>query len=114
MKIIIRDTAHNSIDDIFEYLCIFSANNALATVNKIYKYIYSLENSPYIGRYSPYMEDKHFRELIYKKNKNSTYKIMYYISENTKTIHVIYISDCKQDFNRILKTHNYFKNLLNF
>ena len=73
-----------------------------------------VEDSPYIGRYIPEIEDKRFRELIYKKTRHSIYRIMYYISEKSNTIYVFNIMNCKQDFYRILKRYNYFKNYFYF
>ena len=106
--------AHKSIDDIFEYLCNYSIYNALQTINLIYNYIYSLADSPYIGRLTQPFNKKKIREFIFRKNKNSSYKIIYYISETTQIIHIIYVSNCKKDFNSILKIHNYFNNYLDF
>lgn len=110
MKVIIQNTAHNSIDSIFDYLSNYSIKNAIETIEGIYDRIYSLENSPYIGIYVPEIYDKHFRELIYKKNKKSVYRIVYYISESNGIIHIISIINCKQNFIKFLKLHNYFKN----
>ena len=59
------------------------------------------------------MKDKRFRELIYKKTKQSGYRIMYYISEKSDTIFVFNIMNSKQDFIRILKKNNYFNNYIN-
>lgn len=80
MKIIVQDTAHNSINSIFEYLSNYSIKNAIETIEGIYSRIYDLESSPYIGRYIPEMWDKRFRKLIYRKNKRSRYRIFYYVS----------------------------------
>ena len=87
MQIIIQDTAHNSIDNTFEYLSNYSIHNAIETTEEIYSKIYDLENYPYIGNY---------------------------ISEVTDTIHILYIANCKQNFHLILKQNNYFSNYLNF
>ena len=110
MKIIIEDMAHNSIDRIFDYLFNYSIKNAIETIEEIYSHIDYLENSPYIGRYIPEMSDKRFREIIYRKTRHTGYRIMYYISEKSNTIYVFNIMNSKQDFIRILKLHNYFKN----
>ena len=112
MNVIIQDTAHDSIDKMFEYLCNYSPRSAIQTIDKIYEHIYTLKDSPYIGRYIPEISNKHFRELIYRKTKNSGYRIMYHVSETTNLIHIIYVANSKQDFNRILKLHNYFNNFL--
>ncbi len=109
MKVIVPDMAHDSIDSLFEYLAIYSSRNAIQIIDKIYELIYNLGDLPYLGKPSLELPDKHFRELIYRKNRKS-YKILYFISEETDTIYIIHISNCKQDFNRILKIHNYFNN----
>ena len=111
MKLIIQDTAHDSLDNLFEYLANYSIRNAIETIDRIYEHIYHLKYSPYIGRYVPKIPDNHFKELIYRNHKNS-YRIIYYISEITNTIYILYIANCKQNFNRILKLHNYFNNFL--
>lgn len=89
-------------------------SNSVEVIEEIYEKIYDLEYSPYLGRYIPEIEDKRFRELIYIRNKHSGYRIMYYISEKTDTIYIIGIINCKQDFNKYLKVHNYFKKYYNF
>jgi len=114
MQIIVQDTAHNSIDSAYEYLSNYSVKNAIETTEGIYASIYDLENSPYLGRYIPEMTDKQFREIIYKRHRNQAYRIVYHVSENTNSIHILYVANCKQDFISILKIHNYFKNYFEF
>lgn len=114
MKIIILDTAHDSIESYFDYLSLYSIKNSLETIDGIYNHIYTLENSPYVGRYVPEIMNEHFRELIYRKRRTQQYRIIYYISELKETIYILYVANCKQDFNRILKIHNYFNNYLDF
>ncbi len=114
MNVIIDDTAKKCFDEIYYYNIQFSYESAEKIENKILEHISYLEHSSYIGKYVPEIEDKHFRELLYKKNKHTAYRIIYYISEMTNNIHIIYIYNCKQDFYRILKQHNYFNNYLNF
>lgn len=114
MKVIMQDTAHNSMDSCFDYLSHFSTKNAIETIEGIYNIIYNLENSPFMGRYIPEMSDKRFRELIYRKHRNQGYRIVYYVSEFKETIYILYVANCKQDFNRILKIHNYFSNYFKF
>ncbi len=109
MKVIVPDMAHESIDSLFEYLAIYSSRNAIQIIQKIYEYIYDLGDMPYLGKTFAELPDKHFRELLYKKNRN-VFRIIYFISEETDSIFIIYVSSCKQDFNRILKIHNYFNN----
>ena len=113
MKVIIEDLAKESITNIYNYNCQYSLNNALSITRNIRLYIHTLENLPYIGRYVPSILNRNFRELIYKRNKNS-YRILYYISEITNTIYIVYVANSKQDFNRFLKLHNYFNNFLKF
>ncbi len=43
MRVIVPDMAHESIDNLFEYLAIYSSRNAIQIIQEIYKYIYSLE-----------------------------------------------------------------------
>ena len=111
MKVIMPDMAHNSIDNLFEYLAIYSSKNAMQTTEKIYDYISNLENMPYLGKYSSELPNKNFRELIFNKKQNS-YRILYYISEIENKIYIVNVSNCKQNFNRILKLHNYFNSFL--
>lgn len=109
MKVTVEDLAERCLDDILYYNMQYSLKNATETEQDILQYFDDLEDSPYIGRYIPEISDKHFRELVYRNNRNS-YRIVYYISEKTQTIYIIYISNFKQDFKRILKRYNYFKN----
>lgn len=68
MRIIIHDMAHDSIDNIIEYLANYSITSPTEIIEEIYKRIYFLENYSYIGRYIPEMSDTHFREIIYKNH----------------------------------------------
>lgn len=113
MKVIIETSARECLINIFDYNFQYSSKNAIETDRNINLYIYNLENLPYIGRNIPQVSNKHFRELIFKRNKNS-YRIVYYVSEFTNTIYVLYVANSKQDFNRFLKLHNYFNNFLKF
>lgn len=114
MKVVVDDLAKQSLIDIYYYNYQYSLKNAIETNRNILFRIHDLEDSPYIGRYIPEMSDKRFREIIYKSSRHSGYRIMYYISENTNTIYIFNILNSKQDFNRILKLHNYFNNYFNF
>lgn len=109
MKVIIQDTAHDSIDSIFEYLSNYSIENALETIEEIYARIYELEKFAYIGRYVPEIRNNNFRELILRRTRQSGYRIIYYIAQITNTIYIIDILNCRQNFNVFLKQHNYFK-----
>ena len=114
MKIQVDDLAKQSLIDIYYYNYQYSLRIAIETNRNILLRIHDLEDSAYIGRYIPEMSDKRFREIIYRKNRHSGYRIMYYISENTDTIYIFTIINSKQNFRRILKLHNYFKNYFNF
>ncbi len=109
MKVLVEDLAKQQLIDIYYYNYQYSLRNAIETNRNIMLHIDYLEDSPYIGRYIPEMTDKRFREIIYKKTRHSGYRIMYYISEKSNTIYVFNIMNSKQDFIRILKLHNYFK-----
>lgn len=114
MSVIVDDMARECLDDIFYYNAQFSYENAVEIESNILDHISYLEHSSYIGQYLPEIEDKRFRELLYKKNKHSAYRIIYYVSEKTNNIHIVYIYNCKQDFYRMLKQHNFFNNYFNF
>ena len=114
MKVVVDDLAKQSLIDIYYYNYQYSLKNAIETNRNILFRIHDLECSPYIGRYIPEMSNKHFREIIYSSSRNSKYRIMYYISENTDTIYIFNILNSKQVFNKLLKLHNYFNNFLEF
>lgn len=113
MKILVENLAKQALIDIYYHNYDYSLN-AIETTQNILRYINNLKNLPYIGRYIPEMSDNRFREIIYKKSRHSGYRIMYYISEERKTIYIINIINCKQNFNTSLKLQNYFKNYYNF
>lgn len=110
MKVIVEDSAKNNILNIFSYNSTYSIKNAIETNMDIQAYINDLAESSYIGRYVPEIKDKHFREIIYRKTRHSIYRIIYYISETSKTIYVLNVLNNKKDFNQFLKLNNYFKN----
>lgn len=114
MKVIVGNLAKKNIMSVFYYNSRYSIKNAIETNIEFENYIDDLVKNPYMGRYIPELSDKHFHEIIYRKNRHSGYRIMYYISENTDTIYIFNIINSKQDFNRILKLHNYFNNYFNF
>lgn len=114
MKLIIQDTAHNSIDSAFDYLSRYSIKNAIKTIDGIYEAIYNLESTPFIGGYVPEIPNKQFRQLICSNNRDQSYRIVYYVSESKENIHILYVANCKQDLNRILRIHNYFNNHFDF
>lgn len=114
MKIIVEDLANQSMDDIFYYNLKYSLKNAKETDINLRIYINDLVDFPYNGRYVHEIEDKHFRELIYRKTRQSCYRIIYYISEISSTIYVLNVLSSKQDFNKFLKSNNYFRNYFKF
>lgn len=105
MKLILQNTAHDSLEDIFDYLANYSFKDAIETTENIYELIYNLKIHPNMGKMISNIKNKKFRELIYKKSRNA-YGIIYYISENTSTIQILYIANTKQNFNHIFKLHN--------
>ena len=68
MKVIVQNTAHNSIDSIFEYLSNFSIKNAIETIERIYDCIYHLEKYPFMEnifqKYGIKILDKLFFERL--------------------------------------------------
>lgn len=114
MQVLVENLAKQQLIDIYYYNYQYSLKNAIETNKEIMERIDSLENSPYIGRYIPEMSDKHFREIIYKKTRHSSYRIMYYVSEKSNTVYVLNIINGRQDFKHILKRFNFFNNYFNF
>ena len=109
MNVIVENSANIYLDNIYYYNLRYYLKNALQIDNNIRLSINNLADFPYMGRYVPEIMDKHFRETIYKKTRQSCYRIVYYISDITDTIYVINIINSKQDFNQFLKLNNYFK-----
>ena len=109
MNIIVESLAKKQLYNIFYYNSQYSLKNAFNIEYSITENIKNLEFFPYLGRNIPEISDKHFREIIYYKNKRNGYRIMYYIHNYTSTIRVFNIISCKQDFNSILATYDYFK-----
>lgn len=114
MNVIVENSANLSMDNIFYYNLRYSLKNAIKTDENIRFHINALAEFLYIGRYVPEIADKHFREIIYKKSKQSCYRIIYYISEISNTIYVLNVLNSKQDFNSFLRLNNYFKNYFKF
>lgn len=114
MKIVVDDLAKQSLIDIYYYNYQYSLKNVIETNKKILFRIHDLEDLPYIGKKIPEIMDSSFRKIIYSSSQYSKYRIMYYISENTDTIYILYVINSKQNFNHILKLHNYFNNYFNF
>ena len=114
MEIQLENLAKQQLINIYYYNLQYSLKNAMETNNNIILLIHNLESFPYVGRYIPEVPDKRFREILYKRNKHSGYRIMYYVSENNNTIYIFNIINSKQNFKHILKLHNYFNNYFNF
>ena len=114
MKVIVENSAKKGINDIFYFNMQYSLQNAINTDYSITEQIKHLAENAYLGRYIPEFSDKHFREIIFHKNKQNAYRIMYYINDSKDTIRVFNIINSKQNFNRILTMHNFFKNYFKF
>ena len=114
MRLIIESLAKQCLDDIFYYNLQYSQKNAVETNKGIQTYINDLVDFPYIGINIAEIKDKHFREIIYRKSRFSSYRIIYYISEVSNTIYVLNVINSRQDFNQFLKLNNYFKNYFRF
>ena len=114
MNVLVDDLAKQHLTDIYYYNYQYSLQNAIETNKNLMAHLHNLGYFSYIGRFIPEMSDKRFREIIYRKNRHFGYRIIYYISENSNTIYIISIITSNQDFKRILKLHNYFRNYFNF
>ena len=114
MKIIVETLAESCLDNIFNYNMQYSSKNALEVDKNIRAQINNLNKFSYLGKLIPEMSDSHFREIIYKKSRHSGYRIMYFVSDYDNSIHIFNIINSKQNFNKILKLHNYFNNYFNF
>lgn len=107
MKIVIPDDAKLVIKDIFDYASNISASYAKKIVNKVYETIFSLQYSPYSGRYVPELLSKHYRERICEN-----YRIIYFVSEIHKTVYIRYIISTRENSNLFFEVHK--KQLYNF
>ena len=107
MRIQISDEAKLATKDIFNYWFKISENYANRVINNIYKKIYELQSMPYIGRYVPELNDKHYRERICEE-----YRIIYFVSEKNDTIYIRYIFCAKQNSNLFFEVHK--KELIKF
>ncbi len=107
IEILISNRAQNNIENITEFTLKISPNYANKVINKIYSTIDSIKNTPYIGRYVPELNDKHYRERICEN-----YRIIYLISEKLNTIFIRYIISGKQNSDLFFEVHK--KELFNF
>ena len=109
MKILMSNRAHNDIDSIYSYISKRSIKYANETSKNLYSYIYSLEYSPYLGRYVPELfPNKRYRELLYK-----SYRIVYSISEDSQIAHIHFVVHAKRDFISIFNSYFSKNNLKN-
>ena len=96
----IPKNVRNDIREIYNYIAQDSLKYASITANNIYKAIYRLADSPYLGRYVLGISDKKLREIFYK-----SYRIVYKVSEETDTVHILFVIHCKRDFNSFYKSY---------
>ena len=107
MNISISNKAHNNLRSIAKFSAKISTNYSNRIIKKIYSTIYSIQASPYIGRYVPELSDKHYRERICEH-----YRIIYVVSEKHNTIFIRYIISEKQNSNLFFEVHK--KELFDF
>ncbi len=100
MKIVIPDDVKPVIKDIFDYASNISLSYAKKIINKIYETIYSLQSSPYSGRYVPELLSRHYRERICEN-----YRIIYLVSEIHKTVYIRYIISSRENSNLFFEVH---------
>lgn len=98
MKVTLENLTKRCLNKIFFYNSNFSFKYAKDVEKSILMHIYLLSRYPFIGRIIPEISDKRFREIIYTKNKHSGYRIMYYISNLSSTIYILYICKFKRKF----------------
>lgn len=99
MKVLISNQAHKDIDSIFKYISRDSLKYANETSENIYSRISELEMLPYIGRYVPELEDKCYRELMYKN-----YRIIYSISDKKNIVYIRFVIHDKRNFKSFYKS----------
>ena len=107
MNISISNRAHDNLRSIAKFSAKISTNYSNRIIENLYSTIYSIKDSPYIGRYVPEILDKHYRERIYEN-----YRIIYVVSEKHNTIFIRYIISGKQNPNLFFEVHK--KEILNF
>lgn len=101
MKLKLQDEAISQINEIGDYIARDSLRYAIETTKNMYLLIARLADSPYLGRYVLEIPDKQFREIFYK-----SYRIVYKVSEETDTVHILFVIHCKRDFNSFYKSYN--------
>lgn len=100
MKLKLQDEVIKQINDIGDYIARDSLRYAIETTKNMYSLIARLVTSPYLGRYVLEIPDKRFREIVYK-----SYRIVYKVSEETDTVHILFVIHCKRDFNSFYKSY---------
>ena len=107
MEISISNRAQSNIENIAEFTLKISTSYSNRVINEIYSTIYSIKDTPYIGRYVPEIEEKHYRERIC-----GNYRIIYVVSKKHNTIFIRYILSGKQNSNLFFEVHK--KEIFNF
>ena len=100
MKVLISTEAHQHISEIYRYIEQDSLKYANETSKNIYSFIHDLEKSPYLGRYVPELQNKHYREIIYK-----SYRIIYSIAEKEKIIYIHFVIHGKRNLESFYKSY---------
>lgn len=99
MRVVLLKTAKRNIKEIYEYIARDSIYYAMETTRKIRENILELKRSPYLGRYILEIEDKRYRELLYK-----SYRIVYMLSLNKNTIYILFVAHGKRNFKSIFRS----------
>lgn len=100
IKVLISNEAKQNVIDIYEYIAKDSIKYAIKTTKDIKKLIHDLEKSPYLGRYVPELQNKHYREIIYK-----SYRIIYSIAEKEKIIYIHFVIHGKRNLESFYKSY---------
>lgn len=100
MLVLMSNEAHHDIDSIYKYISKDSIKYANEVLSNIYFLIYELERNPYIGRYVPKINNKLYREIIYKH-----YRIVYEVSKLLNIIYIHFVIHDKRNFNSFYKSY---------
>lgn len=93
MKLIVYEYAQDNLNKIYDYIAKDSIKYANETIDNIYLRISNLAYFPYIGRHIPEMNNKYYRELLYK-----SYRIFYEVSEKLGIIYIHAVIHGKRNF----------------
>jgi len=95
MTVFILPKALQRLDEIYDYIRLFSEKEAIRIYNSILDEIGILKLFPQMSPVEPFLADcgKIFRSLVVMKN----YKAIYYIEEEENTVYVATIWDCRQN-----------------